>query len=310
MPALAPRGTTRCRFRTLFVSDVHLGCRYSQAENFLAFLETVQSDRLYIVGDFIDGWRLKRRWHWQAVYVRILQRLVQLAAHGTQIYYAPGNHDEFLRDYLHDFGLVTVADQFVHKTADGRRFVVLHGDQFDDIERRARWLSVLGAYGYDGLVRANGVINRVRRWFRLDECRFSARVKVWAKQAVQFISEFEERLVCHAKERECHGVICGHIHVPRLDHFGDVTYCNTGDWVEHCSALVEHETGELELIEWSREQTESLYRDHRWRPRDVEQRLREPVSDSLAATVLAQLTDVAQPVSPARPANLAGLLRS
>ena len=174
MPAQYPRGATRRCFRTLFVSDVHLGCRYAQAEKFLAFLEQVQPEHIYIVGDFIDGWRLCRRWHWQPVYVRILQRLVQLASQGTQVYYAPGNHDEFLRDYLHDFGLVTVADQFIHRTADGRRFVVLHGDQFDDVERGAKWLSVVGAFAYDRLVSANGMINQVRRCFNMKDWRFSS----------------------------------------------------------------------------------------------------------------------------------------
>jgi UDP-2,3-diacylglucosamine pyrophosphatase LpxH len=264
MPASIPPQAKRGRFRTIFVSDVHLGCRYSQAENFLQFLESVHPEGLYLVGDFIDGWRLKRRWHWQAVYIKIFQRLMKLAAQGTRIYYTPGNHDEFLRDYLHDFGFVTVADQFVHKTADNRRLIVLHGDQFDRIEGHARWLSMAGAFAYDALVAMNSRVNRLRSYFRLDEFRFSARVKVWAKRAVQFISDFEERLVCHAKDRECHGVVCGHIHVPRLDHFGDVVYCNTGDWVEHRSALVEHHTGELELISWTGANTETLFSDQRW----------------------------------------------
>ncbi len=286
MPAHHLRGATRSCFRTLFISDVHLGCRYAQAEKFLAFLEQVHPEQIYIVGDFIDGWRLSRRWHWQPVYVQILQRLVQLASQGTQVYYAPGNHDEFLRDYLHDFGLVTVADQFIHRTADGRQFVVLHGDQFDDVERGAKWLSIVGAFAYDGLVCANGMINRVRRCFRLKDWRFSTYVKVWAKQAVQFISDFEERLVCHAKELECDGVICGHIHVPRIETLGDVTYCNTGDWVEHCTALVEHETGELELVDWSHDSTELPVRRRKRSLEMVEICDATPSVEHVAASVL------------------------
>lgn len=247
-----PVDMTRCQLRTLFLSDVHLGCRYSQAEHLYSLLNSYQPQRLYLVGDFIDGWRLKRRWHWREVYMRILQRLMQLASEGTQIHYTPGNHDEFLRDYLHDFGFVTVANEFIHVTADQRRFVVLHGDRFDDVERHARWLSVLGARVYDGLLSANAIVNDVRRWMNLDECRFSANVKVWTKSAVRFISDFEERLVCHAKDVECDGVICGHIHVPRIEQFGEVMYCNTGDWVEHCTALIEHDSGKLELLNWSR----------------------------------------------------------
>ena len=238
-------------YRTIFLSDAHLGCHYAQAESLLRFLNRVEPEELYIVGDFIDGWRLKRRWFWQTVYVQILQRLLHLAANGTQIYYAPGNHDEFLRDFLCHFGQITIADQFLHQTADGRRFVILHGDQFDDVERTAKWLSVIGAFAYDQLVLVNGIVNQFRRWFQLSDCRFSSNVKVWAKQAVQFISDFEQRVVCHAKELECDGVICGHIHVPRITSLNGITYCNTGDWVEHCTALVELESGELMLLDLS-----------------------------------------------------------
>ena len=309
MPAYHPRGATRRCFRTLFISDVHLGCRYAQAEKFLAFLEQVQPEQIYIVGDFIDGWRLSRRWHWQPVYVRILQRLVQLASQGTQVNYAPGNHDEFLRDYLHDFGLVTVADQFIHQTADGRQFVVLHGDQFDDVERRAKWLSIVGAFAYDRLVCANGMINRVRRCFNMKDWRFSTYVKVWAKQAVQFISDFEERLVCHAKELECDGVICGHIHVPRIENLGDVTYCNTGDWVEHCTALVEHETGELELIDWSHDSTDLPFRSRQRSLEMVEMRDATPTVEHAAASVLVPVDELMNSRQTLTPSNLAGLLR-
>jgi UDP-2,3-diacylglucosamine pyrophosphatase LpxH len=309
MPAHTPQGATRSRFRTLFISDVHLGCRHSQADKFLAFLKEVQPEQIYIVGDFIDGWRLKKRWHWQLVYVQIFQRLVELASRGTQIFYAPGNHDEFLRDYFHDFGLVTVADQFIHTTADGRDFVVLHGDQFDDVERRAKWLSIFGAFAYDRLVWANGIVNILRRGCGLEDCRFSSKVKVWAKRAVQFISDFEERLICHAKEIECHGVICGHIHVPRVARIGDITYCNTGDWVEHCSALIEYESGELELIDWSQGILERPLHDRRWRPSGVEHPEREAVTEQAATSILDQVSDVVVTQNQHRPANLAGLLR-
>ena len=307
MPAQPSREAAKRRYRSLFVSDVHLGCRYSQANEFLAFLNQIEVDQLYLVGDFIDGWRLKRRWHWQLVYVRILQRLVQLASQGTQVFYTPGNHDEFLRDYLHDFGLITVADQFVHCTADGRRFVVLHGDQFDDVERRARWLSVIGACAYDTLVSANGMVNRVRRSLRLCDYRFSNRMKFWAKQAVQFISDFEERLVYHAKERNCQGVICGHVHVPRLDYFGDIVYCNTGDWVEHCTGLVELESGKLELIEWANDRLRPLQIDPHWHSPPNEPVFQE--AESLAATVSLQLPVAASPQESIRPASIAGLFR-
>jgi UDP-2,3-diacylglucosamine pyrophosphatase LpxH len=290
------------------LSDVHLGCRYSQAENLLGFLNCIEADRIYIVGDFIDGWRLKRRWHWQGVYVKILQRLVALASQGTQIFYAPGNHDEFLRDYLHDFGLVTVSNQFIHQTTDGRRFAVLHGDQFDNIERRARWLSIVGARAYDALVCTNGLVNWLRRRLGLENCRFSTHVKIWAKQAVQFISDFEERLICYAKEQECDGVICGHIHVPRIDRCDDVLYCNTGDWVEHRTALVEYQSGELELIEWSDERCQSIARDPLWRPFADDIRESQPAAEQLAASILVELSEAIETRESARPANVAGLI--
>lgn len=299
---------TGCRLRTLFVSDVHLGSRNARATEFLTFLESVQPERIYIVGDFIDGWRLKRRWRWHTAYIRILQRLVELASQGTQVQYAPGNHDEFLRDFLHDFGLIKVADQFIHRTADGRRFVVLHGDQFDTIENRARWLSVVGATAYEGLVTANRLVNWVRRRCQMDDCRFSSQVKIWAKQAVQFISDFEERLVCHAKELDCQGVICGHIHVPRIDQFGDVTYCNTGDWVEHCSALVEHESGQLELVEWTKRVAVPRHRERHWPP--FVPQVVEPTAGVFAASVVSPLAEIDEPIDVIRPANVAGLLHS
>jgi len=299
---------TGSRLRTLFVSDVHLGSRNTRAPEFLAFLESVQPERIYIVGDFIDGWRLKRRWRWHAVYIRILQRLVELASQGTLVHYAPGNHDEFLRDYLHDFGLIKVADQFIHRTMDGRRFVVLHGDQFDAVENRARWLSVVGAMGYEGLVTANRLVNWVRRQCQMEDCRFSSQMKIWAKHAVQFISDFEERLVCHAKELECQGVICGHIHVPRIDRFGDVTYCNTGDWVEHCSALIEHETGQLELVEWTERTAVLQHRERQW-PLAVPSVV-EPVAGVFAASVVSPLAELNQTLEVTRHADVADLFHS
>jgi UDP-2,3-diacylglucosamine pyrophosphatase LpxH len=237
--------------RSVFVSDVHLGCRYAQAEKFFDFLSQTHPDHLYIVGDFIDGWRLKKRWHWQAVYMRIFQRLMTLASQGTQIYYAPGNHDAFLHEFHRDFGLITISDQFIHVGADDRQYVVVHGDRFDNIEQQARWLSLFGSFAYDFLVWANDAVNRLRRWWHLEECKLSSRVKVCVKQAVQFISDFETRLIEHAQAHRCDGVICGHIHFPRICRIQDVLYCNTGDWVEHCTAVVEYASGELELLDRS-----------------------------------------------------------
>ncbi len=242
------------RVRTLFVSDVHLGCRFAHAEAFLRCLESYEPETLYLVGDFIDGWRLQKKWHWQPVYNQILRRLWQLGESGTLLRYAPGNHDNFLRHFLLDFGFLEIQDEFIHQAVDGRRFVVLHGDQFDNVELRAQWLSVLGSFGYDGLMWLNGQINAWRKRLGWRPWQFSGSVKKCVKQAVNFVSNFEERLSQHAKKNGCHGVICGHVHTPTHVLRDGVTYFNTGDWVENCTALAEYDDGTWEILYWPLEE--------------------------------------------------------
>lgn len=242
-PSIAPRN-----IRTIFISDCHLGCKYAQAQSLLAFLERHQPQFLYLVGDVIDGWRLKRAWHWNPVYNRILRRLHELAVGGTQLCYAPGNHDAFLRNFLADFGLLRIADEFVHLGADGRRHLILHGDQFDNIEIRSQWLSIVGAFAYDMLVAGNGLVNRLRRACGFIDWPFSVALKRCVKQVVTFVSNFERRLAQYAMDRGCDVVVCGHVHTPGLhDEYG-ITYGNTGDWVENRSALVEYDDGTLEIV--------------------------------------------------------------
>jgi UDP-2,3-diacylglucosamine pyrophosphatase LpxH len=170
---------------------------------------------------------------------------------GSQIRYTPGNHDAFLRSFCQDFGFLEIADELVHRSADNRYYLVTHGDQFDNVELRAQWLSVLGSFGYDLLIWTNRIINRLRRWLRFDACAFSSTVKARVKQAVKFISKFEERLAEHARKHKCDGVICGHIHTPTIAECDGITYCNTGDWVENCSALVEYHNGKMEILHFS-----------------------------------------------------------
>jgi UDP-2,3-diacylglucosamine pyrophosphatase LpxH len=243
-------GETGCklRVRSVFISDTHLGCRYSQAEPLLNFLNEIEPDQLYLVGDIIDGWRLKSHWHWQGEYTRILSRLIRLGQTGTQVRYTPGNHDAFLREFLHDFGCVEIGDEFVHETADGRYFLVLHGDRFDNVEIRAQWLSVVGSHAYDWLMWADHQINRVRRWLSLERSCFSGWLKRRVKRAMAFVSHFEERLARHSREAECDGIICGHVHTPAVTHWPGLTYFNTGDWVEHRTALIEYDNGAMELV--------------------------------------------------------------
>ena len=233
--------------RSLFVSDVHLGCRHAQAGPFLELLERFEPRYLYVVGDFIDGWKLKRRWRWLPVYDRILQRLMELRRTGTELYYTPGNHDAFLRNFLTNFGVVEVRDRFIHAAADGRRFLVTHGDQFDRIEQHNQWLSLVASYGYDVLLSLNAFLNRLRGK-QHDPYALCGVIKRRVKQLVQHVSEFEDLLIKSAHQEQCDGIVCGHIHAPRIVQVGDLAYCNTGDWVENCSALVEYDDGSFELI--------------------------------------------------------------
>ena len=243
-------GRRKRRVRTLFVSDVHLGCKYSQSAAFLHFLKSHEPETIYLVGDFIDGWRLKRNWYWNDTNNHVLRHLIELAEQGVKLVYTPGNHDEFLRHFHYDFNLVEIVDEVIHTTADGRKFFVTHGDKFDHVERCHKWLSLLGACSYDFLCCSNALINRARAWLKLEALNFSGWAKRRVKRAVQFVSDFEGRLMDHARELGCDGVICGHIHVPTISLADDIVYCNTGDWVENRSGIVEHYDGELELIHW------------------------------------------------------------
>lgn len=247
------QGGTPRTVRSLFVSDLHLGCKHAQAAGFLSFLKTVDPRHLYLVGDFIDGWRLRRRWWWEPVYLEIFHLLTDMARHGVRIYYTPGNHDDFLRQpglitLLSCGGLLRIRDEFIHDTADSRRFLVTHGDRFDGVERRAKWLSVLGSGAYNLLLASDRLVHRIRR--RTGACHYplSAAVKSRVKRAVSHIGGFEISLTGHARDMRCHGVICGHIHTPRIAVHQGLTYCNTGDWVEHCTALVEDGEGRMRLL--------------------------------------------------------------
>jgi UDP-2,3-diacylglucosamine pyrophosphatase LpxH len=234
--------------RSIFVSDVHLGCRYTHAEALLNFLRSHEPEHLYLVGDIIDGWRLSRAWYWTDTYTYLLRHIVGLMKRGTRVYYTPGNHDEFLRHDLHDLGSIQIADEMVHVTADGRRLLVMHGDQFDTAVRNAPWLAHLGDTGYNLLLGLNIVFNGVRRRLGMEYWSLSAAVKRRVKQATSFIGHFETLITQHAAHRGCEGVVCGHIHTPRISSRDGIGYYNTGDWVESCTALVEYSDGTMELL--------------------------------------------------------------
>ncbi|MCW5696085.1 MAG: UDP-2,3-diacylglucosamine diphosphatase [Bauldia sp.] len=240
------------RLRTLFVSDLHLGTRGCQAERFLAFLSHYEADTIFLVGDIVDGWKLKRGWYWPESHSAVMQALLERAAAGARLVYIPGNHDEFMRNYAGtQFGPVEVIESAVHETVDGRRFLVIHGDQFDVVVRWAPWLSALGAQIYNVTLAANGIVNRVRRSLGIGYWSLSDWTKRKVKNAVNIIGDYEQALVTEARRVGAEGVICGHIHHAAMhDRFG-IAYVNTGDWMESCTAAVEHHDGRLEIIRWT-----------------------------------------------------------
>ena len=249
-PKPAPR--QRMQFRTIWISDIHLGTPGCNAELLMDFLKSIECETLYLVGDIIDAWRLRKGWYWPARHNDVVRRILKMAKHGTHVVYVPGNHDEVLRDYAGlAFGDVTVAGEVVHETADCRRLLVLHGDQFDSVVLYAKWLAFLGDSAYEFLLKANRVVNFFRRRFGLPYWSLAAHMKKRVKNAVSFISKFEEVVARAAAERHVDGVVCGHIHSAEIRQFGDITYYNDGDWVESCTALVEHADGRIEIIDWA-----------------------------------------------------------
>ncbi|MBZ6075393.1 UDP-2,3-diacylglucosamine diphosphatase [Microvirga puerhi] len=240
------------RVRTLFLSDLHLGTKGCQAEQLLSFLKMYDADTIYLVGDIVDGWRLKSGWYWPQAHNDVVQKLLRKVRKGTRLIYIPGNHDEFLRDYLGvHLGGIELADSALHETANGKRYLVIHGDQFDLVVRHARWLALLGDGAYTVALMVNTYLNVVRRKLGLTYWSLSSWAKLKVKNAVNYISRFEELLAAEAKRQEADGIICGHIHHAAMHDLDGVRYVNTGDWVESCTAIVEHYDGSLQMIRWA-----------------------------------------------------------
>jgi UDP-2,3-diacylglucosamine pyrophosphatase LpxH len=239
------------QYRSIWISDVHLGTRGCKAEFLLDFLRHTESEYLYLVGDIVDGWRLKRSWYWAQSHNDVIQKVLRKARKGTQVVYIPGNHDEWLRDYAElQFGGILLLPETVHTTADGRRLLILHGDAFDGVVRCARWLAVLGDGAYEVTLKLNHYYNLIRRRLGYPYWSLSAYLKHRVKNAVQFIGDFAEAVAAEARRRGVDGVVCGHIHHAEMRSVGGVLYCNDGDWVESCTALVEHVDGRLEIVHW------------------------------------------------------------
>lgn len=240
------------RYRSIWISDIHLGTRGCKADILLDFLKHNESDFLYLVGDIVDGWRLRKGWYWPQAHNDVVQKILRRARKGAKVFYVPGNHDEAARDYLGlTFGGVRVVSEAEHTTADGRRFLVIHGDQFDAVVKYARWLALIGDHAYVALLQVNTGFNWVRRKLGFPYWSLSAYLKHKAKTAVEFIGQYEHALADEARRRRIDGIICGHIHSAEMRTIEGVLYCNDGDWVESCTALVEHANGSLEIIRWA-----------------------------------------------------------
>src|SRR3569623_1713767 len=241
----------RRQFRTIWISDIHLGTRGCNAGMLIDFLDHVDSETMYLVGDIIDGWRLKKKFYWPAAHNDTVWRILKRAKRGTRIVYIPGNHDEMFRQFTGlSFGGVEIRRAAFHETADGRRLMVLHGDEFDAVMLAHRWLAFLGDAAYTALLALTRWVNAVRRRFDLPYWSLSKMAKHKVKNAVEFISRYEEIVARAAAQRGVDGVVCGHIHTAEFRVFDGIEFWNDGDWVEGCTALVEHFDGRMELLHW------------------------------------------------------------
>jgi len=238
--------------RTIFISDTHLGTRGCKAEMLADFLAHNDCQTLFLVGDIVDGWQLKRRWYWDAKHDAVVSEILRKIDGGTRVIFVPGNHDEFARGYAGRlFGGIEIINETIHETADGKRLLVLHGDRFDGVVTNAKWLAHFGDWAYGVTLRWNGWLFRARRALGLPYWSLSAWLKHQVKNAVEYISAFEELVAGEARRRGTDGVVCGHIHHAEIRMIGDVLYLNDGDWVESCSALVEDARGNMEILRWA-----------------------------------------------------------
>lgn len=246
-------------YNTVWISDVHLGARGCKADLLLEFLRSSHCETLYLVGDIVDGWRLKRGWYWPQPHNDVVQKLLRRARKGTRVIYVPGNHDHFARDYVgNSFGAIEVVDEAIHHSADGRALLVVHGDAFDGVVRYARWLAVLGDHAYTMALALNHWFNAIRRLLGYPYWSLSAYLKYKVKNAVQFIGDYERAVVDAARQRQVDGIVCGHIHHAELREIDGLIYANCGDWVESCTALVEHRDGRLEIVRWAERKASSV----------------------------------------------------
>lgn len=238
------------KVRTIWISDVHLGTRASGAAALLNFLREYECDTLYVVGDLIDMWQMRRGIYWPQQHNDVIQKILRKARKGTRVIYIPGNHDELLSSFYGAYGNITIQKRAIHRTADGRRILVIHGHELDTVVQNVKWLAYLGDVGYQLLLSLNPLINFVRRRFGLGNWSLSAYAKKRVKDAVSFIGKFEAAVARYAESSRVDAVLCGHIHSTSIRSFGSITYYNCGDWVETCSALIENDEGAIELVHY------------------------------------------------------------
>ena len=248
IPPSFPERESGRRVRAAWISDVHLGTRTSNADALLKFLRDYECEKLYVVGDLIDIWQLRRGRYWPQQHNDVIQKILRKARKGVPVIYIPGNHDEFVSTFVGAYGNISIQPHAIHDTANGRRMLVIHGHELDTVVQNAKWLAYLGDVGYQFLLSLNPAINLVRRRFGLGYWSLSAYAKKRVKDAVSFIGEFEKAIVRYAEKFRVDAVLCGHIHNAAIHEFDGVTYYNCGDWVESCTAMVEHLNGKIELV--------------------------------------------------------------
>ncbi|MEA1988503.1 MAG: UDP-2,3-diacylglucosamine diphosphatase [Pseudomonadota bacterium] len=248
---LAENDHVKHAYKTIFISDVHLGAKGCKDVFLSEFFKYNECQKLYLVGDIIDGWRLKKRMFWPQSHTNVIRRILTMSKRGTDVIYVTGNHDDFLRRYSGlDFGNIKLCDETVFTAQNGQKFLVVHGDKYDDVIQTQKWLAILGDWSYETLIIINRYFNQIRRKFGMGYWSLSSYVKQRVKGAVSFISAYEDAVVKDCKEQGFAGVICGHIHHPEIRMIDDIQYLNCGDWVESCTAIVETLEGEIKLLRW------------------------------------------------------------
>jgi len=239
-------------YRSVFISDIHLGTKMSQADQLLEFMKTFECEKIYLVGDIIDCWAMSKKKIWSQFHSDVIQKLLRRARKGVEVVYIPGNHDDLLREYCDaEFGHIILVEECIHVGIDGKLYLVTHGDQFDIVMKNAQWLAHLGSWAYDVSIDIGRWVSKIRSKFNLPHWSLSSYLKHTVKESVNFIGDYETTLANYVRSKNLDGIICGHIHHANIRDISNIRYMNCGDWVESCTALVEHHDGRFEIIRWS-----------------------------------------------------------